>query len=470
MTLASRVMPLRPEPKVWVQPSLSAAARNLTLGWLCLAVWALVLSGVFAFLVAIARTPLVELVAGRDYLYTALVAHVTFALNVWLLSFAAALWVIVAARLGAPLPARPAWVSLALGWVGTILLAAVPLVGWGAPVMADYVPTLEHPLFYLGLSAYISGVCVTAVCFLTSLLRRRSGLPLEAQALGLSACAYLGAIASFVLVGVKGEASDYASLVWGGGHLFQVVNSAALVAAWWMAAPGNIRACGFAVRVSFIGFVIALAAVELFSVTALPWDFFAPVFWAGLAVPVVTAWLVTARILYRWHKDTGLSLVEVSPLFFSLALYGVGGLIALTGMENDTRVTAHYHGVVGAVTVMFMGLTYRIFSWLGVGIQWKRVVRLQPYVYGSGLLLLIAGMFWAGEVGATRKTFEAIPKDPSLLAASAFIGIGALTTVVGGGAFVLAAGRSLLGELSYARPSARSRASMARADQMPIGS
>lgn len=467
--LASRVMPLRPEPKVWTQPSVSAAARNLTLGWLCLAVWALVLSGVFAFLVAIARTPLVELVAGRDYLYTALVAHVTFALNVWLLSFVAALWVIVAARLDAPLPARPAWVGLALGWIGTVFLAAVPLVGWGTPVMADYVPTLQHPLFYLGLSAYISGVGVTAVCFLTSLRKRPSGLPLEAQALALSACACLGAIASFVLVGVKGAASDYASLVWGGGHLLQTANSAALVATWWMTAPGRTRAWGVPVQVSFIGFVIAFAAVELFSVTSLPWDFFAPVFWASLAVPVVTAWLVTAGILYRRHKDTGLRLHEVSPLLFSLALYGVGGLIALTGMENDTRVTAHYHGVVGAVTIMFMGLTYRIFSWLGVGIQWKRVFRLQPYVYGSGLLLLIAGMFWAGEVGATRKTFEAIPKDPSLLAASALIGIGALTTVVGGGAFVLAAGRSLLKELSYTRAPLGSRANVVRADQTLTG-
>ena len=120
--------------------------------------------------------------------------------------------------------------------------------------------------------------------------------------------------------------------------------------------------------------------------------------------------------------------------------------------------------------MMFMGLTYRIFSWLGVGIQWKRVFRLQPYVYGSGLLLLIAGMFWAGEVGATRKTFEAIPKDPALLAASALIGIGALTTVVGGGAFVLAAGRALLEELSYARAPSGNSARVVRTDQIPTGS
>jgi hypothetical protein len=43
------------------------------------------------------------------------------------------------------------------------------------------------------------------------------------------------------------------------------------------------------------------------------------------------------------------------PLFgglaVCLALFGIGGVMGVIRLNQDTRVPAHYHGMVGAVTV-----------------------------------------------------------------------------------------------------------------------
>ncbi|MBI4213381.1 MAG: hypothetical protein HY534_03660 [Chloroflexi bacterium] len=420
----------------------------VALGWLSLAVLALVLSGTFVVLVAAARTPLVEFLAGHAYLYVALVAHVTFALNIWLLSFVAALWVIVAARMGHALPVRPARLGLLSSWSGALLLAAVPLVGQGQPILADYVPTLIHPLFFLGYGAYFAGLGLSAVLFLFAMRRHTGPVPVEARALEVSAASYLLAVASYAAVVARGDAVDFASQVWGGGHLLQVGNGAALVGAWWIMLDAPPRWADRLVRTSFGSVAASLLAVGLYSFFAVSWDLLTPLFWAGLAVPLVTAWLVVAWTVLRQSVAGTIQRGSTGPLVFSLALFSLGGLIALTGMDNDTRVTAHYHGVVGAVTLIFMALTFRFCASLGIAGAWRRVARWQPAGYGMGLLLLVAGMFWAGSLGATRKTFELMPDHPALLAAGALIGLGAMVTLIAGGAFLLSVGPALLEALA----------------------
>jgi hypothetical protein len=151
-----------------VEPPLERSAHLLMLSFLRLAVAALLVSGVFVVLVAIARTPLVELITGRGYLYTALVGHVVFALDIWLLSFAAVLWVLGMAHSGA-LPARIVGLGAVLAALGSALLAAVPLAGLGQPIMADYVPVLVHPVFLLGFGLFFAGIALPAVALLAAL-------------------------------------------------------------------------------------------------------------------------------------------------------------------------------------------------------------------------------------------------------------------------------------------------------------
>ena len=77
-------------PAVEVMPG---ATRRLLTAWLGLSLGSLVVAGLFAVLVALARTPAVQLLgSAADRFHFALVGHVTFALTVWFIAFAGALW------------------------------------------------------------------------------------------------------------------------------------------------------------------------------------------------------------------------------------------------------------------------------------------------------------------------------------------------------------------------------------------
>ncbi len=91
------------------------ATRRLLTAWLALALGSLVVAGLFAFLVAFARTPAVQLLGSSAALFhLALVSHVTFSLTVWFIAFAGLLWVYAAWRAGYRLPGMTAWGGWAL--------------------------------------------------------------------------------------------------------------------------------------------------------------------------------------------------------------------------------------------------------------------------------------------------------------------------------------------------------------------
>lgn len=411
-----------------------APTRALALGYLRLAVTALLWSGIFVLLVAVGRTPLVEMIVGRDFLYVALVTHVVFALDAWLLSASAGLWVIGAARLGRPLPARPVRASLWLGWVGTALLVVVPFTGGGEPVMADYVPILLNPLFLLGLAAFFAGIAVVAVTFLSTV--RGAVLSPAGLALALGALGYLGALAAFGLAALRWGLTDYGMLVWGAGHLFQLVFATSLVALWLMMVPIAGWLWRSLVTAGLVGFALATPLVLVSYVPPLSWGNIAISYWAALGVPLCLTWLaVTGTLVARaWRERRWPVTGPTVP--YMLVLFAIGGLIALPGLGYDTRLTAHYHATVGAVTMGFMALVYHLAPALGRPLAWPRLARWQPHLYGLGLLCLVGGLYWAGEAGTTRKIFEAISTKPALLPAATLFGVGALVTIVGGIVFV----------------------------------
>jgi hypothetical protein len=437
----SRAAPAAAPDRDWLPAH--APTRALVLGSLRLAVAALLCSGLFVLLVAVGRTPLVEMIAGRGFLSVALVAHVVFALDAWLLSASAGLWVVGAARLGRPLPARPVRAGLWLGWAGTALLAAAPLTGAGQPIMADYVPVLLDPLFLLGLGAFFAGIAVVAVTFLGAARGRAfspAGLPLALGALG-----YLAALAALGLAALRWGLADYGLLVWGAGHLFQLVFATSLVTLWLMMAPVGGWLWRGLVTAGLVGFALAPPLVLASYVPPLSWGNVATSFWTALGVPLCLTWLAVTGTLvaHAWRARRWPAAGPTVP--YMLALFAIGGLIALPGLGYDTRLTAHYHATVGAVTMGFMALAYRLAPALGRPLAWPRLARLQPHLYGIGLLCLVGGLYWAGEAGTTRKIFEAISTKPALLPAAALFGLGALATVAGGVAFVAGVGWSLLG-------------------------
>ncbi|MBI4312836.1 MAG: hypothetical protein HY681_13800 [Chloroflexi bacterium] len=420
----------------------AAIPQALVVGWLRLAVASLAVAGLFAVLVAAARTPVVQTLVGENYFRISLVGHVTFSLNVWLLSFAGALWALALARLGIRCNEKAGGASLWLATVGAAIMAVASLAGRGVPSLVDYIPVLEAPAFAAGLIAFLGGIGLGAVTFLVALRRAPQPLPTYAQALRIGAVVYLLAIATLVTAVNTGWQGDWATVAWGPGHLLQLVNGASMIAAWLLlqGAPSVRFQAPLRAALPFLLTPALVVPVIYLLPGPIPKGVIGSVTWAALAAPTVVAWLMVACGVLRERRWSAL----LSPLVISLALFFAGALAAALGLEGDTRVTAHYHAIVGAVTVALMGLTFHLIPPLGMRVRLPKLACLQPAIYGSGLMLLIAGLFWASSYGGQRKAFEAFALHSGVLGPMGLFGAGAALAVGGGAAFVLVAGTSLL--------------------------
>lgn len=430
-------------------PSSDTARTQVFRLWLLFAVSALGIAGGFAFLAVLTRTPAVQILQSAEALHRAIAGHVTFSLLVWLMAFEAILWILA----GGPAAgaALPRWgLGLAVG--GSGLLIAAVLRGRGVPILTDYVSVVVDPLFFLGLGALVVGVGLVAAAGFPGatadhpLVQYGMRYAAVAVALALGAC-LVTFLRLSVADGVRADFPFFQSLFWIPGHLLQFVNVIAMVSAWYLLLESGFGITppeGRPARLAFTGYLVL--AVLLFMTTlsadprTLPANLPLSVLMGlALALPTVAHMALVVRALLR-QGSWGAS-PEAAALLCSLSLFGGGVLLALlrAGTGSSMWIPAHYHAVVvGGVTMAFMGLTYRLLAETGE-IAWPRLARLQPWLYGVGMLLVVVGMNWAGSSGAPRKTF-----DPALGAAAArwvtpmnLMGLGGVVAVLGGVAFVV---------------------------------
>ncbi len=390
--------------------------------WLTLAVAAAAVAGVLALLITAARLPLLAGALPRESFYKLLVGHVTFSLEVWLLSCSVAL---VLHRSNVPsLPLAPA--LAALGAAGMLAGLALP----GRPVMVDYFPYVDSPFYVGGYILFGIGVALALWPCL------RSQAPWGPRS---AAIAY-GATLTAVAVGLAraGPASPQAAL-WAGGHALQFVYVIALALAWYELAglggsdrPLARQAFTLAAGLSWTPLWLYLAP----QVEEIPrWAAANAAMGFALSLPTLLHLRVLApRIL----RVPGL---EGAALRWSVGLYLLGGLLAPLGAGNTLQVTAHYHAMlVGGVTTAFMGGVLRILGQHGVPVQ-REAGRLQVHLFGLGVVLTVAALLVAAGHGLPRKAYLAggHPWSVPMLLMTAAAGFAA----VGGAWFLGCAGTSL---------------------------
>ncbi|HLO64323.1 MAG TPA: hypothetical protein VK165_15300, partial [Azonexus sp.] len=140
-----------------------AVSGALPAAWWLLALLALGASTLCAVVLVVARTPFLGL--GAEFFRSALVLHVDLAVVVWFLAVAAGLWLTMLPAGGGVL-ARMARAGVWLAGLGVVAMLLSPLDGQGVPVLANYVPVLDTPSFYIGLGAFLSGVGFSGVACL----------------------------------------------------------------------------------------------------------------------------------------------------------------------------------------------------------------------------------------------------------------------------------------------------------------
>jgi heme/copper-type cytochrome/quinol oxidase subunit 1 len=280
---------------------------------------------------------------------------------------------------------------------------------------------------------------------------------------GLNAAAVAAAIAllafawSWRSVPSALDARTYYELVaWGPGHVLQFCWSLLLILAWlWLATLAGAPA-PLSPRIAVLLFGIALAAVFITPLIYLSYDVASVEFqrlftWqmrfgGGLAiVPAAVA------VLIGLARGTARVPPEARPcraaLLASLLLFGAGGAIGFTIQGSDVRIPAHYHGSIVGITLALMGLTYALLPRLGYARPLPVAAAWQPWLYGGGQLMHIAGLMWSGGYGVQRKVAgaEQILRTPSEVAGMGLMGAGGLVAVAGGLLFALIVVRSLRG-------------------------
>ncbi|MEO8080617.1 MAG: cytochrome C oxidase subunit I, partial [Caldimonas sp.] len=200
--------------------------RALARAWLWLGLAALIGSGLFSILLVLSRTPLVnEWLPGADFFRVALVVHVDLSVLVWFAALAGVLWSIHGSARGTAW----GWAAIGLSAAGAAAMSLAAFVGSGEPVMANYIPVLDRPLFLAGLLVFAAGC--TVLVLRTLAIAPRLGMALTGEGalrFGLTAAAVSGAVAllafaaSFAQVPTALAAKAYYEILfWGGGHALQ---------------------------------------------------------------------------------------------------------------------------------------------------------------------------------------------------------------------------------------------------------
>jgi cytochrome c oxidase subunit I len=427
--------------------------RGVAAGWLLLALSALALSTLCAVLLIAARTPLFVAVATSGELFgRALVLHVSLAVVVWFLACAAGFWTMAAGVAAGPVR----WAVLALAAVGLVAMVTPLFSGAAAPVLANYVPVLNHPVFLTGLSLFLVAV---ALCGATSLRGMVHGLKegpvwrLGALLSLLVAAVALGAlIASIAKAQLPASPAAFEILAWGPGHVLQFLHVVLLMSVWTVLGE-QVLGQPVAPRRWLAGLLL-LAAAPVLAVPVIyltyPIDSpdFRRAFTLLMALGVWPAAVLLALRLLLQLKRAGRavwSAPQAPALLMSTLLFLLGCMLGALIRNDTTMVPAHYHGTVGAVTLAYMALGYQLLSAFGVLGNQGRLVRWQPVLYGAGLMILALALAWSGWLGVPRKTLhvDVIVQYPAYFAAMSLAGLGGFLAISGAALFVLNILRSL---------------------------
>ena len=422
------------------------------MGWLWLGIMALLGSGLFSVLLVLSRTPYIQdIIPWIDFFHTALVVHVDLSVLVWFLAFGGVLWSLNST----PRFIFLGWAALAFAGLGAALMLVVPFLGPGNPLMSNYIPVLQTPLFMVALLCSGLGFSLLALRGMTA--NAPVGLYMEsagALRFGLNTAVVSAAMAvlafawSYLAIPDTMTGKAYFELLfWGGGHMLQFTYTLLMLVAWlWLASSSGVR-LPLSPRVVSILFLFGLIAV-----------FTAPLIY--YSNPVVSAehilfftWLMAyggslapvplgLAILYGLLRSPSAPASQLplrSALWTSMFLFGIGGGIGFLIQGSNVTIPAHYHGSIVGVTLAFMGMTYDLLPRLGYARPDVKLATIQPYVYGGGQLLHVLGLVWSGGYGVQRKVAGAEQGLDGIekIAAMGLMGFGGLVAIIGGLMFLV---------------------------------
>ncbi|MBW2274227.1 MAG: cbb3-type cytochrome c oxidase subunit I [Deltaproteobacteria bacterium] len=417
----------------------------------------LLIGGIGAILLGLTRWPAVHLLSAEWY-YRVLTLHGLNMLIFWILNFEIAILyfagpVLLNSRLFSK---AMAWVCFGLMLVGGVMVDIAILQGRSDVLMTSYVPLKAAPHFYLGIILVAVGTLVGVINFLLTVYIAKRDHTYE----GSVPLVTFGAIAAAIIAVVtllhgavvmiptwlwsmgvipQIDAGWYRITWWGLGHMSQQVNVCAMVACWYLlgtltvgSKPINQAVC----RGAFVLYILFINLASAHHILVDPgvgagwkiWNTSYAMYLAVLA-SMIHGFTVPASIevaqrkkgfnqgLFGWLANAPWSNPGFSGFFLSLVIFGFGG--GITGVvlgtqqinimaHNTMRIPGHFHvTVVGGTTLAFMALTYYVVPLIfQKEFYAKGLCRIQPYLFGGGIVMAALGMSFAGSYGVPRRHWD----------------------------------------------------------------
>ncbi len=416
--------------------------------WFGLAVATLVLAGLLALALVVGRTPGISAwIDDPRWFRRALVVHVVMSLWGWFMAYGAGLRTLV----DGPPPSGRRTIARVLAAGGVVAMVASAGIDGARPLLVNYVPVIDHPVFLTGLALFFVGAGLE-LCRLPDLAPpHRQSVP-TASAIMWRATAPVTILAAIVFaISLATTSRDmaaehyYETLFWGFGHTLLIVGVLAMLGAWFYLlrdrhgrAPVGPRTALFLATALVVPWLAAPFVTLSGTDTATYIGGFTRLMQFGIAGPVLVAIVLSLR---NW-RSTARHWAAKWAFGTSAALTVVGFILGAMIRGQDTMIPAHYHASLGAITVALMALTYLLLDipgWRPDGRWWRRLAGLQPPVFGIGQLVFALGFAIGGLAGVDRKVYgtEQILDSPEAVAALTTMGVGGLMAVTGGIGFIV---------------------------------
>ncbi|MCC6651087.1 MAG: cbb3-type cytochrome c oxidase subunit I [Candidatus Eisenbacteria bacterium] len=458
------------------------------------AVVAMLVGALAAIGLVLTRWQAIHLLPADQY-YRYLTAHGLNMLIFWVIFFEMAVLyfagpVVLGCRQPAP---KLAWGAFALMVVGAIMVDAMVFTGRADVLFTSYPPLRADPNYYLGVILFAVGALIAVGLFFASLVVAKrektytGSVPLvtfgATTAAIIAVITLLHGAAVYIPTWLWSldigniDPQVYRMVWWGLGHSSQQINVAAMVSVWYLLGGLTVGGVVLNEKVSRMAFVLYVLFISMASAHHLlvdpgmgsAWKIWNTSYAMYLAVlaSMVHGFTVPAGIetgqrlrgytggLFEWLRKAPWSDPGFSGMWLSLVIFGfMGGITGVTlGTEqinimahNTLRIPGHFHTtVVGGTTLAFMAVSYYVLPLIfQKRVAFWGMARLQPYVFGGGIVAMAIGMIFMGILGMPRRHWDssfagapfAVELPPAGELVQVLFGVGGLLAATGALMFI----------------------------------
>lgn len=393
--------------------------------------------------------------------------------------------VMLSSRLPAP---KMGWLAFGLMLLGMLMVNYYVITGQADVLFTSYVPLKATPGYYLGIILFAVGALIVTLQFFASLVVAKKEKTYEGSVPLVTFGALTAAVIAVITL-LHGAAiyiptflwsldlisldpQLYRMVWWGLGHSSQQINVAAHVSIWYLLAGLTVGGVVLNEKVSRMAFTLYILFISMASAHHLlvdpgvgpAWKIWNTSYAMYLAVlaSMVHGFTVPGSIemgqrlrgfnngLFEWLRKAPWSDPGFSGMVLSILIFGfMGGITGVTiGTEqiniiahNTLRIPGHFHTtVVGGTALAFMAVTYYVLPLIfQKRVSLWGVAKLQPYVFGIGIVIMSMSMIFLGIFGFPRRHWDvsfanapfSVEFNPVTEIFQATMGIGGMIAAVG---------------------------------------